>query len=114
MLQYPPRLPRRYFTMPASVNRFTDRGGYVTMSVSVNVLTKTVAGMAALPRITEAGNRAIRLRGHFENVTQKILCSSECHASMTPKQREARCTCQKYAKCLVTQTQEHTEATNEC
>jgi hypothetical protein len=27
MLQYPPRLSRRYFTMPASVNRFTDQGG---------------------------------------------------------------------------------------
>jgi hypothetical protein len=46
------------------------------MSASVNVLAEVVAGPAALPRITEAGNRAARLRGHFENVAQKNLCSS--------------------------------------
>jgi hypothetical protein len=47
------------------------------MSVSVNVLTEAVAGPATLPRITEAGNRAARLRGLFGNAAQKIFCSSE-------------------------------------
>jgi hypothetical protein len=46
------------------------------MPASVNVLIEAVAGSAALPRITEAGNRAARLRGHFGNAVQKILCSS--------------------------------------
>ena len=73
--------------MPASVNTLTEAvmlqcpprlmlingGGYFTMPTSVNVLTEAVAGPAALPRITEAGNRAIRLRGHFENAAQKIF-----------------------------------------
>jgi hypothetical protein len=54
-----------------------NKDGYFTMSASVNVLTEAVAGLAALPRITEAGNRAARLRGHFGNAAQKILCSSD-------------------------------------
>jgi hypothetical protein len=40
------------------------------------VLTEPVAGPTAMSRITEAGNRAIRLQGHFENAAQKNLCSS--------------------------------------
>ena len=55
MLQCPPQL--------ISINR----GGYFTMPASV---------LVALPRITKAGNRATRLRGHFGNAAQKILCSS--------------------------------------
>ena len=54
-----------------------NRGSYFTMSALVNVLTKAVAGPAALPRITEAGNRAARLQCHFGNAVQKILCSSD-------------------------------------
>ena len=54
-----------------------NRGSYFTMSALVNVLTKAVAGPAALPRINEAGNRAARLQCHFGNAVQKILCSSD-------------------------------------
>ena len=53
-----------------------NRASYFTMPTSVNVLIEAVAGPAALPQITEAGNQAARLRGHFGNAAQKILCSS--------------------------------------
>jgi hypothetical protein len=46
------------------------------MPALVSVLAEVVAGPAALPRITEAGNRTARLQGHFGNAAQKILCSS--------------------------------------
>ena len=73
MLQYSPRLilinRDGYVTMPASVN---NQGGYFTMSVSVNVLTEAVAGLAALPRITEAGNRAARLEAILKTLRKRF------------------------------------------
>jgi hypothetical protein len=62
MLQCPPRLI------------LINQGGYFTM-------LEAVAGLAALPRITEVGNRATHLRGHFGNAVQKILCSSDHHTT---------------------------------
>jgi hypothetical protein len=56
-----------------------NRGCYFTMHASVNVLTEAVASPVALPRITEAGNRAAHLQGYFRNAAQKILCSSESY-----------------------------------
>ena len=58
------------------------------MPASVNVLTEVVAGLAALPRITEVDNRAARLCGHFGKATQKICVvvtrSLLCFTSLTP------------------------------
>jgi hypothetical protein len=39
----------------------------------VNALTEVVAGLAARPRLTEAGRQPNRLRGAFEKVTVKFF-----------------------------------------
>jgi hypothetical protein len=39
-------------------------------------MIETVDGPAALPWITEAGSQPNRHGAHFENASQKILCSS--------------------------------------
>ena len=46
-------------------------------NVRLGSLTETVASPTALPRITEAGNQAIRLEAPFENTAQKFLCRSD-------------------------------------
>jgi hypothetical protein len=53
-----------------------NQGGFLMSPSSVNVLTEMVAGLAAQPRLTEAGRQPNRLRGGFEKVMVKFFCSS--------------------------------------